>query len=927
MRWPPRFPLLWSCVLGALGLALGVSLVPGMILEDSITIIILGLILYCAFPSGDSVMPAGFFLSLSLFGLWAVGLAVTAWACFLAAGLMVLTRGTWYSLSDGGRAVVSLGLAHWALVMAPGETGVLVLSAILYIGAFLFLDPWSVSAPRDLLPGILFHTTLSGAAYLTWRMAGQLAGVSVFAVALCIAFAWDRHRSGRLASMYDLLLENRYKPDHSQRVADSASAIGWQMGLDFAEIQALRAAAVFHDTGYTCAEWRVQEKTRPLTLREAAMIRAHPSRGAKKIKTAGCPHAVVDSVLYHHERYDGTGYPMGLKGKNIPVGARILAVADAFDALTSTRSYRAALDVQAALEEIRRGSGSQFDPDYVEALVRCYQRSGSLSGALGPDGVRDAMAVSSEFSFSLSSLPRWRSLVWGASKETSVVLALWEFGREVCALIDVDEICRLVGSSVSGVLPGARCALLLAEPRGFRVHSEGLHGDSALGDGPPARALREKRPIVVKAAAKEWAQRPDFLADFESGVLVPMILGEKPLGVLVTYNHRRFTPFEVSFISGLASFTTLAIGNALLHNDMQERLSETGEMKRFTESVVEAVNSGIIVMDRDGWISLMNKKAKELLAAVGLDAARVAASKVDMGESPLGLLALALETGQESSLCRDVFAGPAGDVIMSGYATPLCDERGEISGVVGVFYDVTREVLLERQMRVTEQMASLGEMASDAAHELRNPLTALKGFIQLLSHRMNDHQKGRYLEIISGEIDRMNRIIEEFLLMAKPHPKLDQQVCLNEVVMDVVEAWRRIAVERDVEIRLDLEDALPRVKGESSQLKQVLFNLMVNALDAMPNGGSLVLATSARQKWLEVSVEDSGWGMTSSQMEELFRPFFTTKEKGTGLGLAVSYDIVRNHGGVIDVESTPGKGSRFTVYLPVGDAEEREVVI
>jgi two-component system, NtrC family, sensor histidine kinase HydH len=238
------------------------------------------------------------------------------------------------------------------------------------------------------------------------------------------------------------------------------------------------------------------------------------------------------------------------------------------------------------------------------------------------------------------------------------------------------------------------------------------------------------------------------------------------------------------------------------------------------------------------------------------------------------------------------------------------------------------------RMKERDRLAALGEMAAGLAHEIRNPLGAIKGAAQLLvgpdggpvTHDVSD-----FLRIIVEEVNRLNRVVSQFLDYARPYKGEAAEIDVNEVVrktMQLLETQEGVGAGR-VKLDVRLAEALPKVRGDAEQLRQVFLNLGLNAVQAMPDGGTLTVTTAGRTarrrgdpgtgRHVEVRFHDTGRGIAREHLKNLFIPFFTTKEKGTGLGLPISQRIVTQHGGAIDVRSEPGKGTTFTVYLPTLD--------
>lgn len=232
------------------------------------------------------------------------------------------------------------------------------------------------------------------------------------------------------------------------------------------------------------------------------------------------------------------------------------------------------------------------------------------------------------------------------------------------------------------------------------------------------------------------------------------------------------------------------------------------------------------------------------------------------------------------------------------------------------------------RMKERDRLAALGQMAAGLAHEIRNPLGSIKGaaqYLQPVEGRPPEGSTREFLGIIVEEVDRLNKIVSQFLDYARPYRGEQSPLDVNDVVRKTMNLFEKERSGTRVEIAMNLLDGLPPVRADAQQLRQVFLNLSINAFDAMPEGGRLQVSTSLRRStrrgataaFLEVRFRDDGVGIPPADLRNLFIPFFTTKDKGTGLGLPISQRIIENHGGTIEVRSQPGSGATFTVLLPV----------
>lgn len=250
--------------------------------------------------------------------------------------------------------------------------------------------------------------------------------------------------------------------------------------------------------------------------------------------------------------------------------------------------------------------------------------------------------------------------------------------------------------------------------------------------------------------------------------------------------------------------------------------------------------------------------------------------------------------------------------------------------------DVSDFKQIEQSAMQNDKLAMLGKIAAAIAHEIRNPLTAIRGFIQLLTPYLAEIGKEDYARIILSEIDRANHIIYEFLNSSKPSAPTKQRISVAMLLREMILLTESEANMKGCELVCEIADADMAVAIDVKQIKQVLLNIVKNAMDAIQetgDGRKGWIGVSARRdkRYALISIRDNGKGMERSTINRLFDPFFSTKKEGTGLGLSVSYRIIRNHGGMIRVESTPGEGTEFSIYLPLdpqddADAETRDAM-
>jgi two-component system sensor histidine kinase PilS (NtrC family) len=399
------------------------------------------------------------------------------------------------------------------------------------------------------------------------------------------------------------------------------------------------------------------------------------------------------------------------------------------------------------------------------------------------------------------------------------------------------------------------------------------------------------------------------------GVLVPPGVDPSPIG----WSHF----LRPSFINSLGFLLTGVLAGILgediraARKRMHERESVLQKLETFHKHVVENIPSGIVTVDTQDRVSLINDTACSILGV----------GKEEVTGRPVGEVLSGLDLGYERSeslMPRPelVFRRSDGAEIYLGFSSsPMKDADGTVIGSVVIFQDLTPVKQMEERIRIADRLAGVGELAAGLAHEIRNPLASITGSSQMLREVPELSETSRtLLGIIERESTRLNGLISDFLAYAGPTMKNVGPVNMTEVATEIVEAVRAgEAREKDVVLE-NLATRSFRVEGDAEQLKQVLWNLVRNAVQATPRGGVITVDLFSqirhRQQYVVITVSDTGKGIEPAIIGKIFNPFFTSKAEGTGLGLAISQRILHYHRGFIEVRSTPGTGSVFSVLLP-----------
>jgi signal transduction histidine kinase len=256
-------------------------------------------------------------------------------------------------------------------------------------------------------------------------------------------------------------------------------------------------------------------------------------------------------------------------------------------------------------------------------------------------------------------------------------------------------------------------------------------------------------------------------------------------------------------------------------------------------------------------------------------------------------------------------------------ASDLRTEAGQTDGLVVLLRDITEVSRLEAQLRRSDKLAALGTLSAGVAHEVKNPLHALGLNLHLLQTELvpgpPDGEAVRsYLDVLRSELQRLGRIVENFLRFAKPSVPEIKSVDVAALVERVLGLVAFEAADHGVGIETHLDPELPSIPSDEGQLSQVFLNVIINAFQAMPDGGALVVTTRKDGDWAEVAVKDTGPGIAEAVLPHVFDPYFTTRPSGVGLGLAIAHRIVQGHQGSLDVESHVGSGTTMIIRLPLG---------
>jgi PAS domain S-box-containing protein len=420
----------------------------------------------------------------------------------------------------------------------------------------------------------------------------------------------------------------------------------------------------------------------------------------------------------------------------------------------------------------------------------------------------------------------------------------------------------------------------------------------------PVQKLADSAAALARG---EWNQRIEPTTDDEIGRLA------------TTFNH---------MVAELAR-QRVALEDA--NTELRRRFEELADLKSYTDNILASLTTGIVTVDLDGRVVTLNPAA-ELMTGFfagevrGRYCTEIFVHTPDLADLLMETLATRVAVpGMTVTLRRR--NGRTLPVELS--AAPLRGVEGKELGVIGVFRDLTRVRQLEDRLRRSDRLAAIGELAAGLAHEIKNPLTSLVTFSRHLPRRFEDAEfRQKFLSVVPRELERINTIVERLLELARPSRLTFKPLRLPALLGRVLDLYSDRIEAQSVQVVRDWRRDVSVVWADQEALYRALVNLAANALDAMPRGGVLTLrvgwsdgdtlmAARSGSRRVAIEIEDSGIGIEPANLDRVFNPFFSTKEGGTGLGLALTQKIVEDHGGSIDVRSTPGVGTSFRIVLPL----------
>jgi signal transduction histidine kinase len=535
-----------------------------------------------------------------------------------------------------------------------------------------------------------------------------------------------------------------------------------------------------------------------------------------------------------------------------------------------------------------------------------------------------------------------------------------EFGETISRILDLRELEKRVVEKTVEIMRAENGLMLVpdAQFEEYRTEFAFFPGAQVLMDrvlvpgNPLLEELRETKKVVVEQEVRRTRTERSAssllseMARLRSAIAVPLVskgdlLGVLSLGEKVTGDI--YSAEDISLLTVLANQVAPSLENSRLFNEILV-------MKNHQDNILQHLRSGVITVDRNSRVKSANRRAGEILnrrrrellhqdvAGLGNELGRLAVQRLQEGFGHF-----------EGEIQVEV--PDKGTVPLSLVATTMAGERNGRE-VLLVFDDLSEVKLLENRIRRADRLAVVGTFAAGMAHEIKNPLVPLKTFSQLLPEMFDDEEfRSRFSFIVLKEVERINQIIEKLLNFARPVQPIPVLCDVHELIDEVLLLMEEDFRKHRIDLWKDYTRDSALITVDRQQIKQVLLNILLNAVQAIEAEGTIRILTSyvsdrprdgdgrrpraererpaesgrrvagdkGKVKKFQVRISDTGCGMAEEDLKDLFNPFFTTKPEGTGLGLAISHVIIEEHGGTLDAESERGKGATFTLTLPASN--------
>jgi two-component system, NtrC family, sensor kinase len=511
---------------------------------------------------------------------------------------------------------------------------------------------------------------------------------------------------------------------------------------------------------------------------------------------------------------------------------------------------------------------------------------------------------------------------------------LIEFGRELSSQLDVDRMLGSVVDRLSRTLLVARMAIFMVKDdkdefdlaKSFGMTDTGNLDLSFLTVHRPEDTAGHLFFDNTHQVVRETPGAQHTIGKLDLNYFIPCTVQGRTIAILglgKTQDGDFLSSEDIELLETLAGYIGIAIQNARLYASLQQKVVEYEKLKDFNENIVESISVGVLAVDLEDRVEFWNSQMEVMFATPRVEALGRPISEIFPSAFAQEFYRVRQTPGIHN-LYKFRLMTPAGDSRVTNVAiAPLVTKQFNVIGRLIIVDDITERIELESQLSQAEKMSSIGLLAAGVAHEVNTPLAVISSYAQMLQKQLNgDEKRAALLDKITRQTFRASEIVNSLLNFSRTSSTEFAEVDLNKIIHETLALLEHQFKTSQVNVQQELLPTLPLIDGNTGKLQQVFLNLFLNAKDAMAGGGTLRVVTQ-NGDGVRVTISDTGSGIAQEHIQRIYDPFFTTKNggrdgrKGTGLGLSVTYGIIQEHAGKIQVESQVGEGTTFYIEFPL----------